>query len=129
MTQFDFEFEMKRLFNRYGEKFFPPQLNELLWGELSHLSSHWFSGLITVMIGEQRVPKLSEFRAAIGLESNRAWREKHTAGSEVRLPSCSDCNEGIVIVDRAVFKCLCESGRMRKENYPLYKKKPLRIVD
>lgn len=68
----EFDLEINRLRNCYGERSYPDERVVLLWKEVCGLDGSWFNNLISKFILHQRVaPLMGEFIDDIRREQNR----------------------------------------------------------
>lgn len=77
MNPVNFQTEIQRLINVYGQKAYPRERTELIWQEVQQLSDRWFSWLIGHLIGDnERPPMVTVFREHSSREREKSHEKQ-----------------------------------------------------
>jgi hypothetical protein len=82
MNMAEFDTQISRLKNTFGDRAYPDERLKLIWREVREFSSGWFEKLVDRLICDSRLPPLlPEFRNEISRERERLWdlqKKQHT---------------------------------------------------
>lgn len=184
MELMDFEKEMKRVLDTFGERFFPEERVKMIWSFSKDMESKNFKNVIDTIIAEwpiNRPPVPADFMKQVEEEKKRFWnvpisewkndfverpqdsifskediaeffnviraiisgkvskadQKKYVEMTMTSIfnspnrPKCLDCDdEGVLFdEDKFIFKCRCPKGLLRKENFPLWNREPIKTLE
>lgn len=111
MQSQEFNRELNRLKDCFGDKNYSDERVKILWSEVKDLTGDWFIRVINFFIGNQRQPPLiGEFREEIAKERDRQWKIKKTEHSQ----DAKDFWNGTYQPDEVKWICETIRNRMRK---------------
>lgn len=86
MTAYEFDTQINRLKDVFGDRHYPDERVKLLWRAVSDYPGKWFSKTVDKFIGECRQPPLlPEFRTEVAIERERSWgKEKEVHAKDAK---------------------------------------------
>jgi hypothetical protein len=128
MDERHFENEINRLAERFGAQHYKRGFLKLLWADISPLSNEWFTRIVSEFIYcSRQAPLGDEFREKAKEERDREWRKNRQESNSFDAHrsnelTCLSCNNvGVFVHEGTAYKCTCEVGKRRRENYPSFK--------
>lgn len=128
MTQVEFDTQVKRLVDTYGEKAFPAERVRIMWGHVSGYDRDWFRRLCDKLIASCRqAPVYADYAEDVNHERDRIWTaQKHSRKVvEMRDWACSTCHGLGAVLARKIdggaayaFKCSCGAGKADRRAFP-----------
>lgn len=77
MTHEDFDYQMGRLMNCFGDKHYPKERQIMIWKEINSQTAAWMMRTVDEMVGCCRFPPLlPEFREAMVKERERVFSRR-----------------------------------------------------
>jgi hypothetical protein len=127
MNYQEFNHQLDRLRDVYGDKSYSDQRTKLLWARINDLSAAWFACLVDGFIETSRQsPMISDFKDAVSNERNRLYKKKKESSfvDENKNYDCNSCGDSgfrFKTIDGCEFtyRCCCTNGNIRNYLQPL----------
>jgi len=118
MNPMEFDIQMGRLRNVFGDKNYPDERTKLIWSEVRDLPQYYFAKLCDRFIGDSRqAPILNDFRTEAYQFRLHAKPAKTVEPWKVVNPGCDTCFDTGVFLARSktnpgpwAFRCACSKG-------------------
>ena len=121
----EFERQIDRLADVYGEKKYPMPRREALWNRFNLLPAETFKQAITDLIAKEQYAPMQDKFMDLLREPLRELLEKDKQERLEKAPDCFRCNnEGVCIFysretgDSHAFRCKCERGKLLYPAFP-----------
>jgi len=122
MERSDFLIQIKRLMNRFGEKYYDEGVCQKLWHIIEKLPAEKVGHFVTNACGGHKAPLFPEFT-----EFELTNRAIHSFPQKHFLGTCGKCYDGMIVAVKRkvesspyVFKCDCSVGHSHQEQWPTW---------